>query len=269
MRKAIVRTLVAKAATAGKHEVVGQMTSAAGDMLRVRRDPAVAAQRRVRAAKRRTTLWSVGAAFPAAGLATTFLGGPAAAALEGFALGRTILYAAVLLLCLYGAIRGARDIRLRNKVFRELPPPPPHRPPVSSKIRGEMNKLGGYSDGLRQLTAMTGVDRDSEVAKELRRDIIVAADGAERALRRRAAELTGIYEAMKTTPREAGAGLQQMAGQLTSEITSGVTAYGDLVSAASEIVVAANALRSNSIELQDQTDQLRGLAMGMRELAGP
>ncbi len=268
MRRAIVRALVAKAATAGKHEVVGQVTSAAGEILRVRRDPAVVAQRRLRAAKRRTTLWSVGAAFPSAGLATTFLGKPAALALEGFALGRTILYAAVLLLCLYGVIRGVQDIRARNRVIRELPPPPPHRPTVSPKIRDQMNKLGGYSDGLRQLAAMTGVDRDTDVARELRRDIIVAADAAERTLRRRAAELSGIHEAIKGTPREAVAGLQQMAGQLTAEITAGVTAYGDLVSVASEIVVAANALRSNSIALQDPTDQLRGLAMGMRELAG-
>ncbi|AZI57637.1 hypothetical protein EH165_05190 [Nakamurella antarctica] len=267
MRKDTVRAVASKAVSVGTSDVVGHVTSAAGEAMRTRRDPSNVARRRVRAAKRRVSLWSVGAILPAAGLATSFLGGGTAVALAGFGVARTVLYVAILMVCLVALVRSVVDLRARQRVVAALPSPPPARRAVNSRIRPEINQLGGYSDSLRQLAQMTGIDRESAMAMELRRDIISAADSAERTIRARAADLSGIYDTIRASPPSATAGMKQMALSLTTEIRDGVASYGELVAAASEIVVAANALRSNNLELSDPVDQLRALASGMRELA--
>lgn len=257
---------MAKAVTAGRTEVVQQATSAAGEMLRVRRDPSVAAGRRVRSAQRRVSLWSAGAVVPAGGLAVQFFG--TAGAFTGSEVLRTMLYLALLLVCLVGVVRAGTELRERKKAQRLLPPPPPARTVVTARIRPQLQELGRYSEGLRKLAGLTGLDPTSPLARELRDDIITAADSAETSLRARAAELTDLEHAAATAPADARPGLRTVADQLAADITAGVGEYGNYVTAVSEIVVAGRTMRADAGELADGADRLRWLAVGMRELAG-
>lgn len=267
IRKAVVRGAVAKAVTAGRTEVVQQATSAAGEMLRVRRDPSVAAGRRVRSAQRRVTLWSAAAVVPAGGSAVQFFGG-GAAPFAGPEVLRTMLYLTLLLVCLVAVVRAASELRERKKVQRLLPPPAPARTVVTARIRPQLQELGRYSEGLRKLAGLTGLDPTSPLARELRDDIITAADTAEKSLRARAAELTDLEHAAATAPADARPGLRTVADQLAIDITTGVGEYGNYVTAVSEIVVAGRTMRVEGGELSDGADRLRWLAVGMRELAG-
>ena len=182
-----------------------------------------------------------------------------------------MIYLALLVVCVSGLVRAAAELRQRTKVQRALPPPAPARTVVTARIRPEITQLGEYSDGLRKLAGLAGVDPASTLAHELRQDIVSAADDAERALRRRAAELTGIDQAIAGAPRDARDGLRIVADELAAQIRVGVSDYGDLVTAVSQIVVAGRALQVAPVdELIDRTERLRGLAQGMRELAaGP
>lgn len=267
MRKALVRKAMIKAVTVGRKEVVHQATATAGEMLRVRREPAVVAARRVRSAKRRVGLWSVATAVPAAGVATQLIG-QGSAAFGSSAILATTIYIGLFLVCLVALGRVALELRSRKATVRALPPPAPTRAVVTSKIRPQMTRLSEYSDGLRKLAGLTGLDPGSPLARELQLDIISAADAAEHTLRARAAELTDIEHAAATAPADARPGLRTVADQLAAAITAGVAEYGEFVTAVSEIVVAGRTMRVDSGELPDRTDQLRGLAMGMRELAG-
>ncbi|WP_111765019.1 phage shock envelope stress response protein PspM [Nakamurella deserti] len=266
MRKAVVRGAMAKAVTAGRSEVVQQATSAAGEMLRVRRDPSVAAARRVRSAQRRVSLWGAGAVVPAGALGVQFMSSAGAFASQEVL--RTMLYVAILLVAVVGMVRAAADLRDRKKAVRALPPPQPTRTVVTTRIRPQLAELSRYSDGLRKLAGLTGLDPSSELARELRDDIITAADSAEKALRARAAELTDLEHAAVTAPADARPGLRVLADQLASEVTAGVAEYGNYVTAVSEIVVAGRTMRVDGNELADGADKLRWLAVGMRELAG-
>lgn len=266
IRKAVVRGAMAKAVTAGRSEVVQQATSAAGEMLRVRRDPSVAAARRVRSAQRRVGLWSAGAVVPAGALAVQFLGTAGAFASQEVL--RTMLYVALLLVCVVGLVRAGTELRERRKAQRALPPPQPSRTVVAPRIRPQLAELGRFSDGLRKLAGLTGLDPTSALAVELRNDMIAAADAAEGSLRTRATELTDLEHAAATAPADARPGLRTVADQLAADITAGVAEYGNYVTAVSEIVVAGRSMRVDGTELADGADKLRWLAVGMRELAG-
>lgn len=267
MRKAVVRGAMAKAVKAGRNEVVHQATAAAGEMLRVRREPAVVAARKVRSAKRRSGMWAAAAAVPAAGAAVQFATHGAAAFASAEVLTTTI-YLSLLLVCLAGLVRAVVELRQRTVVRRSLPPPAPPRTVVAPRIRPQLAKLNDYSDGLRKLAGMAALDPSSALGRELQLDIITAADSAEAALRARAIELTNLDLAAGTAPDDARPGLRRVADQLAQDIAAGVAEYGGYVSAVSEIVVAGRTLRADGGELVDGTDRLRGLAMGMRELAG-
>ncbi len=268
IRKAVVRGAMAKAVSVSRGEVVQQAAAAAGEMLRVRRDPSVAAARRVRSAQRRVTLWSAATVVPAGGVvAQVYAQGGAFAEQQVL---RTLLYLAILLVCLVGLVRGVTELRERGKVQRALPPVPPVRSVVAVRIRPELTELGRYSEGLRRIAGLTGLDPTSPLARELRDEIITAADSAERSLRQRAAELTDLEHAAATAPAEARPGLRTVADRLAVDITSGVAEYGNYVTAVSEIVVAGRSLGAGAGagDLAGDADRLRWLAVGMRELAG-
>jgi hypothetical protein len=266
MRKAVVRGAMAKAVTAGRSEAVRQATSAAGEMLRARRDPSVVAARRVRSAQRRVSLWAAGAVVPAGGVAVQL--NSTAGAFAGPEVLRTLLYLMLVLVCLFGAARAGLELRERRAAQRALPPPPPARTVVAPRIRPQMAELGRYSEGLRKLAGLTGLDPASPLAIGLRNDIITSADSAERSLRERAVELTDLEYAAATAPADARPGLRTVADRLASDIAAGVAEYGNYVTAVSEIVVAGRTMRVSGNELADGADKLRWLAVGMRELAG-
>ena len=61
MKKAASAALTTGAAVANGMELAGQVSATAAEMLRTRRDPAVQARKKRRAAKRRLAAWSAGA----------------------------------------------------------------------------------------------------------------------------------------------------------------------------------------------------------------
>jgi hypothetical protein len=273
MRKAAIRALMTRAAGGGRAldkggELVNQATASASEFLRTRRDPASIAERKRRAARRRVTAWSavavIGAALEAYEITTMTSKG-----VDGGGIAAAILFGAILVWGVVNLVRAAGDLRARSKVVRSLPAPQPVRRPVAAPVRGLMNQLDGYSDGLRHLISMVGVSREGGV-RELRDDTLAAADLAEQRLRDQAQEYTGLLRTRSNAPAAARSGLGGTADQLLGEIERGVAAYGELVTATTETVAAsrdlAAGLPGTDVELRDRSDQLRALAAGMREL---
>jgi len=286
MKKAGARALTTTSATVAHGiDLAGQVSATAAEMMRTRRDPAVQAQKKVRAARRRVTAWSggaaVGAAFTATGALIIADGGAAAGGVWAL-----ILFVALLIWCIVGIVRAAVDLKVRKRVVAELPAAAPARPAVAAEIRPLMARLDGYSDGLRQLVGMIGITQDDPSLRQLRDEILGAADVSEARLRRQATDLTGLLRARRTAPPEAATQLTATADVLRGQIQHGVADYGELVSAASEAVAASRNLADHGSgpgpvslstsatqipgtlhpELEQPIDQLRSLAAGMREL---
>lgn len=282
MRKATVRGLTTGAAVAHGVEMAAMVSATASEALRTRRDPAVVAKRKVKAARRRVRGWAAGGvvsgALAATGTVTVIDEGPEAGAVGGM-----ILLIALFIWCVVGVVRAAVDLRARKAVLASLPVAAPPRPAVAAEVRPEMARLDGYSDGLRQLVGMIGIVEDEPGVRALRDEIISAADTSEATLRRQAQDLTGLIKTQRSAPPAAKAQLDGPIDALRSHIRHGVTSYGDLVSAASEAVAASRQLadqtggapaagqlgRTDSThpELGRSIDQLRSLAAGMRELS--
>jgi hypothetical protein len=265
-------------------DLAGQVSAAAAEMIRVRRDPAVQARKRRRAASRRLKAWSAGAIVTGAVTATAV----ATVAGEGWtsgAVGAMVFLVAILLWCIISIVRASVDLRVRTRALNALPAPQPARPVVAASLRPEIDRLDGYSDGLRQLVGLIGIVHDDADVRRLRDDILAAADSAEAGLRRQAQDLTGVLRARRAAPPDATAQLDATAALMRRQIHDGVDGYGGLVSAASEAVAASRALAEHGGlggarlptgqlppaavshgELQSPTDQLRALAAGMREL---
>jgi hypothetical protein len=283
MGKATDRALSTSAAVAHGVEMAAMVSATAAEALRTRRDPAVVAQRKVKAARRRVRGWTAGAvvsgALAATGTVTVIDQGP-----EAGAIGAMVLLIALFVWCVVGIVRAAVDLRARKAVLAALPVASPKRPAVAGEIRPEMARLDGYSDGLRQLVGMIGIVEDEPGVRALRDEIISAADTSEATLRRQALDLTGLIKAQRTAPPAAKAQLDGPIDALRQHIRQGVTSYGDLVSAASEAVAASRQLADQAggstpdgqlgppgsphPELGRSIDQLRSLAAGMRELTG-
>jgi hypothetical protein len=135
---------------------------------------------------------------------------------------------------------------------------------------------------------MIGIVEDDPSLRQLRDEILAAADVSEARLRRQAKDLTGLLKARRSAPPAAAAQLDETAKVLRQQIQDGVAGYGELVSAASEAVVASRNLADRTAipgpravslskneeptvgtlhpELDHPIDQLRSLAAGMREL---
>jgi hypothetical protein len=284
MRKAAGRAMMTTAAVGHGVDLAGQVSAAAAEMIRVRRDPAVQARKRRRAASRRLKAWSAGAIVTGAVTATAV----ATVAGEGWtsgAVGAMVFLVAILLWCIISIVRASVDLRVRTRALNALPAPQPARPVVAASLRPEIDRLDGYSDGLRQLVGLIGIVHDDADVRRLRDDILAAADSAEAGLRRQAQDLTGVLRARRAAPPDATAQLDATAALMRRQIHDGVDGYGGLVSAASEAVAASRALAEHGGlggarlptgqlppgaishgELQSPTDQLRALAAGMREL---
>ena len=287
MKKAAAAALTTTAAVAHGVDLAGQVSATAAEILRTRRDPAVQAEKKVRAARRRVTAWSGGAVVGGALSATEAV----MLADDGVTPGTVaalVLFLAMFIWCVVGVVRAAIDVRVRKRVVAELPAAAPSRPAVAGAIRPEMARLDGYSDGLRQLVGMIGIVEDDPSLRQLRDEILAAADVSEARLRRQAKDLTGLLKARRTAPPAAAAQLDGTATQLRQQIQEGVEGYGELVSAASEAVVASRHLADRTAlpgpravslsksddpaagtlhpELDHPIDQLRSLAAGMREL---
>jgi hypothetical protein len=276
--------MVTTAAVGHGVDLAGQVSAAAAEMIRVRRDPAVQARKRRRAASRRLKAWSAGAIVTGAVTATAV----ATVAGEGWtsgAVGAMVFLVAILLWCIISIVRASVDLRVRTRALNALPAPQPARPVVAASLRPEIDRLDGYSDGLRQLVGLIGIVHDDADVRRLRDDILAAADSAEAGLRRQAQDLTGVLRARRAAPPDATAQLDATAALMRRQIHDGVDGYGGLVSAASEAVAASRALAEHGGlggarlptgqlppgaishgELQSPTDQLSALAAGMREL---
>ncbi|GAA2019697.1 hypothetical protein JL107_17830 [Nakamurella flavida] len=253
-------------AVARGSDVVGTVSSSAAEMVRARRDASAVARRRQTAARRRVKIWSAGAVVGAGGTAfqtVTLVSGFSGAAAAGL-----VAFVILLLWCLSGVLRSARDLRTRRAVVRQLPPPQPARPAVGSAVRPQMEQLSGYSDALRGLVPMIGLLADDPSVASLRTDIISAADAAERRLREQAAQLSSLLRARSAGGDAAEvAGVRAMVERLTAQVRDGVGGYGHLVAATAETVAATHDLAGPGPALTEVVERLRGLAAGMRELS--
>ncbi len=277
-------------------EVASTVNASSREFMRVRRDAAEIAARRRRAAVRRRGLWTaatvVGLAG-AAGVAVTI----AQDGLTATATATAVLVLALLIWAVTGLVRAVAVLRRSSRVVAALPPPQPGRPAVAPGIRSEIARLNDYSDGLRSLVSASAAGSVSgrstappgPLAVQLR-DVVMAADQAERQLRQLAQDYTGLA---RTGTRAPGASAASTAGLLAGEIGAGVAHYGQLVEATAAVTSAAAALQAGAPsttvvpapdrkaigggaagqsptgELQEQIERLRALALGLRELAGP
>lgn len=286
MSKLPARALTNPTTVAQGIELVTMVGATAAEAMRARRDPAVQAAKKRRAAKRRLTAWTGGAVLSAAvtatGAADVVQGGAGAGAI-----GALVFVTALLIWCIVGMVRAAIDLRARSRVLAALPAAAPARPAVAAEIRPELSRLDGYSDGLRHLVGMIGIVDDDAGVRALRDEILSAADASEARLRQQAVDLTGLLRARRTAPADAARQLDATAKLLRRQITDGVAGYGELVSAASDAVAASRMLADQTgrpgaavarpggpavaggslhPELEQPIDQLRALAAGMREL---
>ena len=285
MRRAAIRTALVRTVSprsrgaAGRGlqagvQAVENVGAAASEVLRVRRDPSAAAARKRAAARRRVEIWGVGTGLGSAGTAGAVLAliHSGVSATSVFYL---LLAVAVLAYCGTGLLRAARDLRVRNHRVAALPPPQPARRVPPRGLGAELQQLGRYSDSLRQMVVLVGVIEDDSV-RSLRRDVLAAADRVERELRQTADRLAGVQRARRGPGDPAG--LDATIAGLTGTIRTGVQQYGELVSAAAESVAATRAWQDTQVPavsgaisdrgLLEISDRLRGLAAGMRELAG-
>jgi hypothetical protein len=246
-------------------DLVTQVGDTAAEVVRSRRDPALVAERRRVAARRRLVLWSLATLLLAAFGATELvdvIGGDVTAA----SVGVLVLVFGLLLYCLIGVAKAGIDLIARTRVVRRLPAPQPQRRAVAPTIRPLFARLDGYSDALRQVTGTIGVAADDSDMRGLRDRTLSAADAAEVRLRGRAAELTAMLRGGKPP---AGSPVAATCAQLKQQIAAGVDQYGRLVAAASEAASASSDLAERVAPiggLGDATEQLNALAAGMREI---
>lgn len=249
-----------------------QMTDAASEALRARRDPAAAAGRRYLAAKRRLLAWSV------AGLVLIALAIVSGADLIGGtaspgAIAATVLAVGLSVYCVMGGATAARDLRRRRAVVDRLPPPQPARRPVTAQLRPVMAQLDAYSDALRGTIAVFDADLAAcpGALQSIRDETIAAADTAEVRLRLRATEVSALIKAVSAAGSSA---IDTPVDRRIGEIRSGVEGYGRLVAAAAEMTQAAHratvsAGDDTAAALDETTMRLSALAAGMRELGTP
>lgn len=264
-RRELARTAVDRGLDA-----VTAVKDTASEALRVRRDPARVAMRRVRAAKRRLSAWSM-AGLALIGVGVIPVSDIAAGEVAVTSVGAVALVGGFLVYCVTGSVTAARDLRQRSRIARQLPPPQPDRRAVTASLRPMIAQLSGYSDALRasvQMIGMTSYGAGGDAIRELRNETLTAADAAETSIRAKAAEMTALVRATghASTPEIAAA-----CTRLTSEIERGVANYGALVAAASDAAVASGDLAASAPlaaadDLPVVTQRLTALAAGMREV---
>ena len=244
MKKAAAAALTTSAAVAHGVDLAGQVSATAAEMIRTRRDPAVQAREEgARGAVAGSRAWSAGAVVGGAVTATGAVDDRRRRTDRRRRRRDGVVPGPVLIWCIVGVVRASVDLRVRKRVARRAAgarsgPPGRRRcdPP-------EMARLDGYSDGLRQLVGMIGIVEDDPSLRQLRDEILAAADVSEARLRRQAKDLTGLLKARRTAPPAAAAQLDgTVKASASSRSVDGVAGYGELVSAASEAVVASRNL---------------------------
>ncbi|RIJ77719.1 hypothetical protein D1871_05615 [Nakamurella silvestris] len=272
VNKAVARALMVKNAAGRGADLATQVGTAVSRGYRSWSTPQAALKRKVRSARRRRGVWAAGAtatgAFTAYQVATVVSTGVTPTLIA------TGLITVVLFVwCLLAVVRAVTDLRSRRRELAALAPELPARHPVAVEIRADIDRLTGYSDGLRGLVSMIGLDGDSPATRELRTDTLQAADAAENHLRRLADDHSSLRRVRRTAPAAARDSLEQAAKDLERQIRAGVAEYGDLVTAASATVGAGQMLRDQARpdggELLSSTrERITALSLGMRELAG-
>ena len=265
---ALARSGALRSAAGRGLDLVTQVSDSAAEAIRLRRDPALIAERRRVAARRRLVAWSL-LALVLAALSVTDLLAALGGDVSATSIGVLVLMVGLLAYAVIGVARSGIDLRARTLVVRRLPAPQPRRRAGTASIRPLINRLDGYSDALRQVVGAVGLDATAQSAaamRTLRSETLAAADDAESGLRGRAAELTAMMHA--GTP---AAGTPQAATcrRLRAEIAAGVEEYGRLVDAAYQAAAASRDLASSAAvpsAMSRATDQLTALAAGMRDL---
>ncbi|HEY5881827.1 MAG TPA: hypothetical protein VIU11_23165 [Nakamurella sp.] len=243
MRKVAVERWSSGAAIEQGLDLAAQVSATATEALRSRRDPALVARRRQRAARRRVKSWS------AASVATLAGGAGVVAIAGGVSAGMIIalvVLTAFLTLCVARTVRAAADLKARNRVVNALPPPSPRRNAVVGELRPVMARLDGYSDGLRRLVAMVGLVGADSTVRGLRDEVIRAADTTELRLRNRAADASELIRARRRAAADVGGELDATIVAMRREIEDGVAAYGRLVTAANDAAHATRGLAQDT-----------------------
>jgi len=269
--KAVARALMVKNAAGRGADLATQVGTAVSRGYRTWSTPQAALKRKVKSARRRRGLWAAGATatggFTAYEIATV-IGSGVTPTLIATGLITVVLF----VWCLFGLVRAVTDLRERRRALEGLAPALPERHPVAVEIRADIDRLTGYSDGLRQLVSMIGLDESSPQTRELRTETLDAADSAENHLRRLADDYSALRRVHRTAPSAARESLERASTDLADQIRAGVAEYGDLLTAASATVGAGQTLRdqgrADGGELLGQTrERINALALGMRELA--
>jgi hypothetical protein len=132
------------------------------------------------------------------------------------------------------------------------------RPPRGSAARPAIDRLDADEVALRQLLGLLG---------EPAAYTAVAAADAANGLRQCAARVVAIEAASARTSR-AGRRSDPAVAALVTRLDAGVTAHGRLVLAAADAVAASSGGPDTwALErIEDETDRLRGLALGLTEL---
>ena len=246
--------------------VLSQATATAAEVMRTRRAPLAVAQRRRAAARRRVTAWSI-VAIVLLALALEVVVDMARTSVDGASVAAAVFFAGLMVWCLVGVIRAARDLAGRTRLLRALPVSQPSRQPVAGIIRPQMDRLGRYSDSLRELIGMVGIVDDDGTVRAVRDDTLHAADAAERHLRARAVDLSAMVRSAQSPAEKAAIAAARTA--LVAEISAGVDQYGRLVAATAQAAAASqeySAVPGPVDPLVDATDRMTALASGMRDL---
>jgi hypothetical protein len=156
---------------------------------------------------------------------------------------------------------GWRAWRLSRATPPAPPPAPVPLPPKGSPARPAMERLAERETVLADLFGHLGAGADSARA--------VAADAAA-ALRVHAARVTSVDRARRGAPPDARASLDTALASLRGQLDAGVAGYDALVVAAADALSASASVAAGdkvlSARLQDATDELAGLAAGLREV---
>jgi hypothetical protein len=151
------------------------------------------------------------------------------------------------------------------RLSRATPPTPPPAPvPLparGSPARPAMERLAERETVLADLFGHLGAGADSARA--------VAADAAA-ALRVHAARVTSVDRARRGAPADSRASLDTALATLRGQLDAGVAGYDALVVAAADALSASASVEAGdkvlTARLQDATDELAGLAAGLREV---
>jgi hypothetical protein len=167
---------------------------------------------------------------------------------------------------------------LRYRWLRREPLPPPRArfarrlPPWGSAARQPMAALAASERGLYSLLGV--MDRGRMLPKDEFRELTVAADQSAATMAATANEVMSMERAMRSAP-QSRAHLAPTIAAFTAQLEHGARQYNELVTAAAQLVSAANSGQMSSSPISQQryrdevsnaTDRLQGWAQAFEEL---